>query len=94
MVPGAGLIDSSPERGLLSDAKKAAPNFWGSPVPFFRTVLKRDDNYAKASRFLQAGEPLRLAIHYKGVGEDYTSLANEIGSKIKDESRNVAGVSA
>lgn len=94
MVPSAGLNDASPERELLANAKKGAPAAWGAPVPFFKILLKRDDNYAKASRFLELGEPLRLAIHYKGVREDFASLANEIGSKIKDESRHVAGVFA
>jgi len=94
MVPPTGLADESPERVALNDAKRAAKKWWGSPVYFFKTLLRRDENHSKASRYLEANEPLKLGIDYKAIREDITELANELLDRIKYESRDTATVPA
>jgi hypothetical protein len=92
MVRTAGVAEDSHERDLLAKAAESASLLWGREVRCFEALMRRQDQYAEASRYLQVGEGLRLGIHYKGVRDDITSLIAEIRSIVDHESRSAATV--
>lgn len=91
MVPTAGTFKEHAE-AALAQAKKAAPGYWGGPVPFFNTTLADNNYYAEATRYLKAGEDLRLAIYYQSIRKPFEGVVTEMEKRIKDESRQLAGM--
>jgi cellulose biosynthesis protein BcsQ len=82
MVGPKGTTDDSHQQRLLNKTAVAVSQVWGRTIPCYETLLRRHENYAEATRFLDADEGLRLAIYYKGVRDDVSSLVNEIRSTV------------
>jgi chromosome partitioning protein len=85
MVRPGAVDDDSYERELLRRAATTASMLWGRTVRCFDTLVRRYDQYAEATKRLQRGEPLCLAIHFSGVRNDIANLVNEIRSTIDAE---------
>jgi len=82
MVAERAFKPKSIESGMLESSCTKAGVFWGQPVPHFRTMLSRMIQYVDASRNLEVGSKLRLAIDFPAVHREYEQLAKEIEGPI------------
>ena len=82
MVAERAFKSKSIESGMLESSCTKAGVFWGQPVPHFRTMLSRMIQYVDASRNLEVGSKLRLAIDFPAVHREYEQLAKEIEGPI------------
>jgi cellulose biosynthesis protein BcsQ/predicted nucleic acid-binding Zn-ribbon protein len=79
------VSDKDPhEVKLLSNAGHSASSIWGQHVPTFNTRLARGHQYAEATRRLDDGEPLRLAVSYPAIRVQYQELMAEIEGRIHE----------
>jgi chromosome partitioning protein len=85
MMSSSATNEDSHQRELLNQAVTVASQLWGRTVRCFDTLMRRYDQYADATRFLEQADQLKLAIHFLGVRTDITNLVAEIRSIVDAE---------